>query len=382
MEYLKVLVVDDEPGMRRGAVKTLRKFTVNLLSFDKEVGFEIDETENGRSTLEALEQNQYDIVLLDYKLPDISGLDILDKINKNGYDLLTIMMTAYASLEVAISATKNGASDFLAKPFTPDELRAVIQKSSTNLLLERHARQLEEEKKQVRFQFLSVLSHELKAPLNAIEGYLRILDDKVAGDDIANYEKMVSRSLVRIGGMRKLIFDMLDLTRIESGQKVREIAELNIVEALTKSIETIEPAAKERNITIAVDSASEVRINGDMSELEIMFNNLLSNAVKYNRESGSINVTIKQDGNIINISVADTGIGMNETEMSKLFKEFVRFKNEKTRNIEGSGLGLSILKRLTSMYDGGVWAESKPDVGTTFHLKLKNRPIKVPEENE
>jgi len=381
MNTLQVLAIDDEPGMRRGIVKTLKKFSVALHELGIEVNFDVTEAETGTEALNQLESDSFDIVMLDYKLPDINGLEILNVIREKKYDLLTVMMTAYASLEVAVSATKNGAFDFLAKPFSPDELRAVVRKAASSLMLLRHARQLDEEKKQVRFQFLSVLAHELKAPLNAIQGYLDIMDKRIAGNDIEKYDKMIQRSLIRINGMRKLILDLLDLTRIESGQKQRELRIINVVEAAVGAVESMEPMAKEHNITINLDAEKEVCITGDMGEFEIIFNNLVSNAVKYNKDGGSVDIDIKTDGDTVVIRVSDTGIGMNEEQLAKLFKEFVRFKNDKTRDIEGSGLGLSILKRISRLYDGDVTVESKEGKGTTFTLTARSCKEEAEAEN-
>lgn len=372
MNTLQVLAIDDEPGMRRGVVKTLKRFTMSQRDLDAEVNFEVTEADNGKDALAALETGKFDVLLLDYKLPDINGLDILNVIRTKEYDLLTIMMTAYASLEVAVSATKNGAFDFLAKPFSPDELKAVIRKAASNLILRRHARQLDEEKKQVRFQFLSVLAHELKAPLNAIQGYLDIMDNRIGGDKIEDYDKMVKRSLTRINGMRKLIFDLLDLTRIESGQKKRELENTNILEAAINSVESMDPMAAERKITLNLIPTEPVWIYGDSGEFDIIFNNLVSNAVKYNVDNGNVDIDIVKKEDMVTITVSDNGIGMNEEQVAKLFKEFVRFKNEKTRNIEGSGLGLSILKRISLLYNGDVKVDSEENKGTTFTLTLKD----------
>ena len=136
------------------------------------------------------------------------------------------MITAYATFETAVQATKLGAYDFLAKPFSPEELRYAVRKATNQLILSRQARRLAEEKRQVRFNFISVLSHELKAPLNAIEGYLKILRTTEADQNL----QMIERSLVRLDGMQKLIFDLLDLTRIESGQSERVIRRLDLRE--------------------------------------------------------------------------------------------------------------------------------------------------------
>jgi len=373
-EPITVLVVDDEPGMRRGAIRSLRDFRVAVPDIEEDIGVVLAEAATGQEAVDRLAAGGIDLVLLDYKLPDFSGLDVLTRIREAQWDVLTVMMTAYASLEVAVSATKNGAFDFLAKPFTPDELKAVVRKCATSLLHHRRARQLEAEKRQVRFQFLSVLSHELKAPLNAVEGYLRLIDDRAAGDDLAEYDPMVKRSLARIDGMRKLIFDLLDLTRIESGQKQRRLVEVDVAAVARQAIETFHPAAAARGIALALDAPEALPCHGDASELEIIFNNLISNAIKYNRENGRVDVRLRRDGARLEIAVADTGIGMSQEEQARLFGEFVRIRNERNREVEGSGLGLSILRRLAGLYDGEVRVESEPDVGTTFTVVLAAAP--------
>ena len=132
MQALKVLVADDEIGMRKGVQKVLKKAHFKLEKLDHEIRFEILEAEDGRQTIELLQKEPIDLLLLDYKMPEVSGLEVLEWIKKEKRDVTTIMITAYASLDVAVSATKNGAFDFLAKPFTPEELRTVVEKATRN----------------------------------------------------------------------------------------------------------------------------------------------------------------------------------------------------------------------------------------------------------
>jgi signal transduction histidine kinase len=371
-DILRILVVDDEPGMRSGVTRSLRDFTLRLPDVNGEVRFDIDQAASGEEALEKIAACAPDILLLDHKLPGISGLDVLDRIGPERLeDMLTIMITAYASLETAISATKRGAYDFLAKPFTPEELHSAVRKTAGRLILSRQARKLALEKRQVRFQFISVLAHELKAPLSAIEGYLNILKDKSAGDDPAVYERMIDRSLVRSEHMRKLISDLLDMTRIESGQKKRDLAEVDLREMAQVSVDTLMPSARARNIEITLHAGGPVTITADRSEIEIIFNNLISNAVKYNRDNGTVDIRIDPQGDTVVLTVADTGIGMTPEETAKLFGDFVRIKNDKTRNILGSGLGLSIVRKLAQMYGGDATVASVPDVGSTFTVTLR-----------
>jgi len=371
MDNLRVLVVDDEPGIRFGVTRVLQSFRVRVPESDGDVGFSIAQAESGEEALTILAEGQVDILLLDHKLPGISGLEVLEKVASQDQDMLTVMITAYATIETAVTATKRGAYDFLAKPFTPEELKPPTPKTARHLLLRREAKRLAEEKRQVRFQFISVLAHELKAPLAAVEGYLQLLRDRVVEPGSAKSDEVLGRSLLRIEGMRKLIGDILDLTRIESGQKKRELADVDVREIAARAVETAQPAARARQITIEVQGPERLPMRADPGEVEIIFNNLVSNAVKYNREGGRVEVGLSESDQAVVIRVADTGIGMSPEEVAQLFGEFVRIKNTKTRNVMGSGLGLSILKKLAALYDGTVQVQSTPDVGTTFTVTLK-----------
>jgi signal transduction histidine kinase len=229
---------------------------------------------------------------------------------------------------------------------------------------------MNKEGKQIRFQFLSVLSHELKAPLNAIEGYLKIMDERQFGDNIHAYQEMINRSLDRVTGMRSLIMDLLDLTKIESGSPVQNFQPTDITAIARLSLDTMRPYAIQKDVDIYLNTKESVIMEADSKEIEIILNNLISNAVKYNKHGGRVDIFIKQDKAQIKIIVIDSGIGMSDEEKSRLFQDFVRIKNQKTRNITGSGLGLSILKKIVEMYHGEIDVQSVPDQGTTFTITL------------
>ncbi|MFA6241029.1 MAG: ATP-binding protein [Candidatus Hydrogenedentales bacterium] len=371
MDTLRVLVCDDEAGMRQGVQRALRSFTVPIPDVDSEVQFEVEQADCAERALAMLEAAPPQIMLLDLKLPGMSGLDLLERIAPMHLETLVIMITAYASIETAVRATKQGAYDFLAKPFTPSELKDTLSKAAKQLLLARQARKLAQERKRVRFEFISVVAHELKAPINAVEGYLNIMKTRAAGDDAAVYDKMVERCLVRISGMRKMILDLLDLTRIESGLKKREIVELDVRDAAKMAIESVLPEAQLRGIAITLHADAPAMMDADSGEIDIILNNLVTNAVKYNRDNGKVDVTVESVNDEVRIRVADTGIGMSKADAGRLFLDFVRIKNDKTRQIMGSGLGLSTVKKVVTMYGGDVGVQSEPDVGSTFTAVLK-----------
>lgn len=370
MEKLKVLVVDDEPGIRSGIVRILRNFSVGYPFMDEDFHFEIIEAESGEKALEILKAGPIDIALLDNKLPGIDGIEVLEYINNNNIPVQVMMITSYASMDLAVKATNNGAYNFMPKPFTPQELKASIENITKHLILKRMTQKMNTEGKQIRFQFLSVLSHELKSPLNAIEGYLKIMDEKQVGENIEDYQVMINRSMERIKGMRTLILDLLDLTKLESGKKVRELKKIDLSELVKVSVHTIEPLAIQRNVKIHLNVDEGLYYNSDSQDMEIILNNLISNAVKYNKENGEVFINLHKNKEGVKLSVEDTGIGMDAEDVGKLFQEFVRIRNVKTKAITGSGLGLSIVKKLVQMYDGKIDVQSEEDKGTKFSVML------------
>jgi len=376
MAVLKVLVIDDEPGIRSGVSRILNNFHVTYPFMDEDYTFEVTEAATGEDGIEILERNMPDILLLDNKLPGIQGVDVLEYIRKRNYDIVVAMITSYASLDVAVRATRDGAIDFIPKPFTPQELKSSIENITKQQYLKRITHRMKQEGKKIRYQFLSVLSHELKAPLNALEGYMRMMQGKQAGEMIDDYATPIERSLQRIQGMRNLIMDLLDFTKIRLERKEEKIQEVNMAEVASAAMVTVQPYAIQMDVSIHIEVKSDVVIMADPDDMEIVFNNLISNAVKYNKVGGKADITIdSSDGDAI-VIITDTGIGISKSDTENLFTEFVRIKNEKTRNISGSGLGLSIVKKVIELYHGTIDVESTPDVGTVFTIRL---PKKYPE---
>ena len=377
MAILNVLVIDDEPGIRSGVSRILKNFHVTYPFMDEDYTFEVTEAATGEEGIEILERDMPDILLLDNKLPGIQGVEVLEYIRKRNYDIVVAMITSYASLDVAIRATRDGAIDFIPKPFTPQELKSSIENITKQQYLKRITHRMKQEGKKLRYQFLSVLSHELKAPLNALEGYLRMMQGKQAGELIDDYATPIERSLQRIQGMRNLIMDLLDFTKIRLERKEEKIQEVNLAEVASAAMVTVQPYAIQMDVNINIDIRSDVIIMADPDDMEIVFNNLISNAVKYNKVGGKAEITIDSSDNEAILIISDTGIGITKNDTENLFTEFVRIKNEKTRNISGSGLGLSIVKKVVELYHSTINVDSTPDVGTVFTIRLPKKPVTI-----
>lgn len=373
MAVLKVLVVDDEPGIRSGVTRILSHFQVNYPFMDEDYTYEVLEAATGEEGIVIIDRDKPDIVLLDNKLPGIQGTEVLEYIRNKKYDIVVAMITSYASLDVALKAHKFGATDFVPKPFTPQELKSSIENITKQQYLKRITHKMNQEGKKVRYQFLSVLSHELKAPLNAIEGYLRMMQERQSGDRIEDYSTPIERSLQRIQGMRNLIMDLLDFTKIRLERKEEKIEEVHLSNIASNAIVTVRPYAIQMEVTVDLAIKSDAVMMADPTDMEIIFNNLVSNSVKYNKRGGKSEIIIDENDSEVVMIFSDTGIGINEADKVELFSEFVRIKNEKTRNISGSGLGLSIVKKVVELYNGTISVESSPDVGTTFTVRLPKK---------
>ncbi len=367
---LKVLVVDDEPGICSGINRILRNYTVGYPFMDEDFSFDVTEAATGEDALEHINKGGLDIILLDNKLPGMDGIEVLEYIKKENLNILVMMITSYASLDLAVKATQNGAYNFVPKPFTPQELKSAMENITKHLFLKRMTQGMDEGTKQARFQFLSLLSHELKSPVNAVEGYLRMMKEKQVGENVDDYATMIDRSIERIKGMRTLITDLLDLTKIENGKKTRDVQTIDISQIARKALDSIEPYALQKKVKLYLDLPEIIKYDADENEMAIIFNNLVSNAIKYNKEEGEVSLVVKQEKQKVTIIVEDTGIGMSDEEMANLFQEFVRIKNNKTKNITGSGLGLSIVRKIAEEYNGTVNVESEPDKGSKFIVEL------------
>jgi signal transduction histidine kinase len=382
MTLLKTLIVSEEKGMAAGITRALNDFQLVIPNLEGEFGFEFAEAANGDAAVAAINEGGVDLVLMGVRLRGKTGLDVLAETAEKADDMAVIMIADSASTEAAISATRQGAADFLPKPFTSADLRHAVRRAATGLLLARRARELEAERKQVRFEFIRVLGHELKAPISAVMGYLYLLRDRSLGEDLNAYGQLVDRSVLRLDQMAKMIRDLLDMTRMESGKKNRSIEEVELIGCINDALEVGSEEADRRNITVEVHAPDTLPMQGDRGEIDMVLNNLISNAVKYNRDDGRVDITVGREADTVTIAVADTGVGMTPEERDRLFGEFVRIKNAKTRNTLGSGLGLSILKRVVDLYEGTITVESEADVGSTFTVTLKDAVAEEPAEEE
>jgi len=227
------------------------------------------------------------------------------------------------------------------------------------------------ELEQVKSQFVSMVAHELKNPLVAVEGFLQLIQNP--GIQLTEMKKddFIKRSSDRVQSLFQLVNDLLDISKMEQRDKYRELEILDFAEVVETVVESFELECKKKNISITIEKEEELPlIKVEKNEISRLANNLFSNALKYNKIDGTINISLSSNENYMIFAIEDSGIGIKESDKSKLFQEFFRAMNKQTRIVSGTGLGLTIVKRIVESYHGKIKFESEYGEGTKFIVKL------------
>jgi two-component system, OmpR family, phosphate regulon sensor histidine kinase PhoR len=224
----------------------------------------------------------------------------------------------------------------------------------------------------MKTKFISMVAHEIKAPIAAIESYLNVIENGILDNNVARIREIAGRCLERSGALLALVQDLLEITRQEAVQRKRLIEKVDVLSLASKLVEFHRPQAAEHKIGIelCLPASGLKPLYADASEMERVLTNLLSNAIKYNREGGKIWVRLDATPSALHLEVEDTGIGLKPEEIKRIGEEFFRAKNDKTRTITGTGLGLALVKRIVKSYHGDLKIESQLDKGSIFRVLI------------
>ena len=369
----KILVIDDERGLREGCRRALRRH-----------GYEVEVAATGYEGLALVQQDGFALALLDVMMPDVSGIDLLKAIRAHDPDTVCIIITGYATVELAVAALKLGAYDFIAKPFSDDNLVLAVEKGLEKRRLEQEARRLQrieeearrlvqekemlEELDRVKSAFMRKVAHELRAPIAAIESFMNSLLEGYGSPETQRL--MQKRAALRASELLDLVDDLLNLSRIKDVKLESAKQEVCLKTVLDQVLSLHGPEAEKKKITIDLACETCPPIVADPAHIKQLWTNLISNAIKYTSEGGRIDIRlVPQDGIIVG-EVADTGIGIAKADQPRLFEEFFRTEQAKAFAQHGTGLGLSIVKQIIQEYGGDIQVESELGQGTKFAFRL------------
>jgi len=372
-EKLRVLMVEDNPTDALVVKKRLQK--------DSAFDYEVTHVVSGEEALVSLEKNSYDIVLLDYNLPKMGGMEILAEIKRKNIEAPIIMVTGQGDEIVAAQLIKEGALDYLPKrenyedaaPFmirkTISEFRAKLEREKLQKEIGLRKEELEKinaqlkELDRMKSDFVANVAHELKTPLTIIKGNLDNIDQGLAGEVQPKQKDILGDVFRVINRLSRLINDLLDISKIESGKMELNKEDLDIVALAGEIVKTFEILVAAKNIGLVREFPDKaVTVNADKDKLTQVFINLLSNAVKFT-DKGSVTVRIIDMQGEVEVEIEDTGPGIPNDQADKVFDKFVRVVAEKK---EGTGLGLPIAKDIVILHKGRIRIESVVGKGSKF----------------
>jgi two-component system, OmpR family, phosphate regulon sensor histidine kinase PhoR len=488
----RILVVDDELGVREGCRKILAA-----------EGYEVMTAGDGAAGLEQLiERGPFTVLLVDLQMPRMSGLELMREARLRDPDILPIIITAHATLDTAVEGTRQGAYSYIPKPFTPDELLLSIKNGLERRALALEARHLREEREKrlleldaersksntiiaamtdgilvinteklvvlrnhaaarilpdcaslpipfplsaiespdireivgividspggfmilsrqiplgastymvnvspvieptgetsgavavfsdvtelkkldtAKSMFVSMVAHEVKSPLAATEGWLQLVLSGMLKQDPVEEHRMVERALARVRTLRGMVNELLNLTALQTGNFSLKRAPLDLSAVVAEVLETYRGIAAARPVELVGPAdPPALPVLADREALTMICGNLVENAVKYTPANGHVTVTLGAEGIYATVTVRDDGIGIAEEDCVRVFEEFYRARNEHTASITGTGLGLSLVKRLTELHDGTISVSSRYGEGSAFTVRIPLRQEEKP----
>ena len=473
----QVLVVDDEPSIREACRRILGK-----------EGLAVQVACDGLEAQKLLQASSFDLVVIDLKLPKLSGEELLEWLRGYDPDVVSVVITGYPSFSGAVAAVKEGAYDYIPKPFTPGELRLVVRRGLERRWLTREMRRLRDDQERnlrlisqeqsklqsvissmtdgvvvvnssshvvlcnsaarqilglnpdylgkaiaevvseakirefivsslqlrdiatlsreirvgdadylvnlspvndgteilgivvsfrdvtrirelsdIKSAFVNMVSHEIRSPLAAVEGYLDVMHQGLVTDP-DQVETVINRAKLRLETLRQLTDDLLALARMDHTRVKRELVHVNPAELVREVLELLADKANAKQVCMRIKMGEVPPVLIDRNDFTLVITNLLDNAIKYNVAKGAVDVILSAEGPDVCLEVRDSGVGIADEHLCKIFEEFYRVKSAATRSITGTGLGLSIVNRIVKAYKGRIQVASEEGKGTGFRV--------------
>ncbi len=378
-----ILIVDDEPDI-----------ALTLKLHLEESGYLTCWAADGKAGLNLLHSNGYSLVLLDVCMPGISGVEVLKRLRADNLDTAVIMMTAYGNENLVAECMKEGAADYVSKPFDIDDLLHRMERAIDNRRTLKEKLLLEQEKE----DFVFMLSHDMKNPITAVIGSIDIMREGRLGPVNPEQTDYLQSAIESCNEVVNMIDNLLDMQRFSTGRMQTRINPVNPHTLLADAVKRFSPAAEREHITMtlaASPSAPEIAV--DSAVMNRVIANLLVNALKFTPDGGSITLSCRCIENseshhiripvyattpagfselrcFVCICVSDNGSGIPPNELSNIFARYVQAGNASTRSRGGAGLGLAFCKKAVESFNGCIWAESKEGVGSKFIILLPCHP--------
>jgi signal transduction histidine kinase len=350
----KILVVDDDANMRESISDNLEV-----------AGFSVHQAASGAQALAAVKREFFDVILMDYNLTDATGIEVIKSIRALNAESQILMLTAHASLDTAVKAIQESVTDFLSKPVDFDKLKHSINAALNKLRLEQENKRLINDLKkaneelshfsQMKSKFLSMSSHDLSNSLMTLQVSFEMLSQTITPD--ADQLKRMTYISNGISQIARLIEDLVDWASIEQGKFRLEPAAFAPGTMVEEAIIGPQARAQARGISLSTELEPGLpEVAADKRRIAQVLNNLLENAIRHTPRGGRITVLVGRGASEVRIAVRDTGEGIAEEDLQKIFQSFYQGSGQSGGG--RLGLGLSIAKEIVESHKGRLWVES------------------------
>lgn len=362
-EKINVLIADDEESLR-----------ATIAAWLGDEGFEVDQAADGLEAIKKVQGRDFDIALLDIKMPGANGLEVLRFIKKNSNPTEVVMMTGMSDVGMAVEAMKLGAKEYLTKPVDLDQLvpqlRSLIKK-----------RDAEERIRQLQAEHTARLLYDLHNPISGLKQSIGYLMKGMAGPLSDHQKELMGYMVSSIDKVITLLNDMMDLTKLEGGR-------VRLNEGIGNLADTVQKVTQEYRVPIQSNKISfEIALEPDLppieydsQKIEQVLHNLVSNAIKYTPTGGAIIVQARkvalvieegqQPQDFIMVSVFNSGQGIPREELPLIFDRYRNVVTDSKDKKKTTGLGLIICQRIIEAHNGKIWVESEFGKGATFFFAL------------
>ena len=375
----RILIVDDEPDI-----------AVVLKLHLEDAGYITAWAGNGNAALQMLHEGEFSLVLTDIKMPGMSGVDLLNRICESGVTASVIMMTAHGSEDLAVECMKSGAVDYFCKPFSLEDMLQRVERALDHRRTLQENTRLEQEKD----DFFFMLSHDLKNPITAIIGSIDIMREGRLGPVNPEQVEYLQSAIDSCHDVVSMIDNLLDVQRFESGRMPVSIRPQKPWLLAAAVVERFRRAAESEEIVLTLAGSEDTpEVAVDKNLMTRVFANLLVNAMKFTPAGGTIDMScccidnseahrvripvyvvvpagFVQRSCFVRISIKDTGYGIPQEDLGRIFERYTQSQNASDREKGGAGLGLAFCKLAVESFNGIIWAESEDGIGSEFIILL------------
>ncbi len=334
-----------------------------------EVGFLVSTARQGKDAVTAVTEAvkrkaPFSVAFVDMRMPPgIDGLETARQILEIDSEIELVFVTAYTdrTRQEIIEALGNRRFFYLKKPFDPDEVRQMAESLSFRWKTAREYEELQ----RMKSEFIATVSHELRTPLSSIAGFIDLIIEGDAGPVTKEQQEFLEIVAANAARMESIVSDLLDVEKIMQQKMTLHTETLNLTDHLLEICNSFKTMAQKKGLTLETDLEKNIVIQGDREGLTRIFANLLSNAVKYT-QSGWVRMKLILQEEGVTVTVSDSGIGISEQDLPRLFTRFFRVDSKYTRETGGTGLGLVIVKSLVELHQGHIEVKSELHKGTEF----------------